>query len=219
MKKLKSKKGLSTFDAFIIGQEKENYKLGQDLHNGITGNLTAMRLNLSILNKEKNCSKNSAQTINNVVNNLDKTIEELRNLTHKLSAPILAKESLIDYLESYCKKKASQNDINIIFQCLGSKPIFSTTDKILIFKIIQELLTNSIAHSNADNIIVQVSNYENNCTIIIEDDGNGFNSNEPTKGIGLQNIKYMTKVLKCTFNINTDENGATFTITITNKNT
>nr|MBK9653415.1 ATP-binding protein [Bacteroidota bacterium] len=85
------------------------------------------------------------------------------------------------------------------------------------YRIIQELSNNAIKHASAKNILIQLSKNENTLTLIVEDDGIGFNSAQLAnyKGSGLQNVQSRVDYIKGRFEIESyPKKGTTISIEI-----
>lgn len=82
---------------------------------------------------------------------------------------------------------------------------------ISIYRIIQELIGNTLKHGAAKNAIVQVTKSDNLLAVTVEDDGKGFDTNmiELSKGIGYTNIKHRVDFLKGKLDINSEEGKGT----------
>ena len=79
--------------------------------------------------------------------------------------------------------------MQINLQCYGAFDTLREDFKLNVYRIIQELLKNITQHSFASNVLVQLLINKNIMTLTVEDDGNGFDTNEITKGIGLHNLR------------------------------
>ena len=73
--------------------------------------------------------------------------------------------------------------------------------KVEIFKILQELITNTIKHAKATEVDIQFNLLENSINLLFEDNGLGFDSGKTSEGIGLNNIKSRIKKINGDFNI------------------
>ena len=90
--------------------------------------------------------------------------------------------------------------------------------EINIFRIIQELITNSLKHAEATEIDVQISFQNDSLQVTVEDDGKGFDKREvSTKGIGLSNIESRIQYLHASVDFISNDRGTSYTFEIDTK--
>jgi two-component system NarL family sensor kinase len=92
------------------------------------------------------------------------------------------------------------------------KKIMESSRALQVYRIVQELLNNSIKHSKGNEILVQLSLKEPDLEIIVEDDGIGYQTDHVNKGMGLENIKSRIKYLKGEISIKSRPNEGTSTL-------
>jgi signal transduction histidine kinase len=150
---------------------------------------------------------------------IDNSCNQVRAISHNLVPPSLENFNLLEAVEEYCEKSDASHMQNISFQHLGDEVNMSIKEEINIFRIIQELITNSIKHAEAANIDVQISCRNKVMQIIVEDNGKGFDKEKAEgKGIGLINIQSRIDYLHGTMDLITNNQGTSTTIEI-DKNT
>jgi signal transduction histidine kinase len=182
---LEQEKQISAQQSVIEGENKERRRLARDLHDGLGGMLSAVRINLD--NPEQ-------QPIARDL--LGKSIEELRRLAHNLM-PASLKYGLHVALEDFC------NSIpNAHFHFFGEDTL-QTDEKIkmLFYRCGFELINNAVKYANAKNIDVQLIQEQNLISLTVADDGCGFDINGQTKGAGLQNLRDRIATFGGTFDI------------------
>ena len=126
-------------------------------------------------------------------------------------------ESLVRFgldtaLEDYCKGINKSGALQINYQSIGLKNhYFEHTTAITIYRIIQELISNTLKHAAAKNAIVQVTKSDNLLTITVEDDGKGFDIRllNSSKGMGWINIKHRVDFLKGKLDVKTKAGNGT----------
>jgi two-component system, NarL family, sensor kinase len=109
---------------------------------------------------------------------------------------VLLKQNLPEAVRSYCNNIQDSNFLQIDYQYYGSFDGLTEHIKLNVYRMIQELLKNIIQHAHATHALVQLQANENmsegipmGLAITVEDNGVGFNVNEPKKGIGLHNLQ------------------------------
>jgi signal transduction histidine kinase len=122
---------------------------------------------------------------------IDSLADEIRTISNNLAPASLRKFGLETAMEEQIRKAQIDDRFHINFIRMTRGGQFDENLQLAIFRIFQELLTNSLKHSNATEISVQLIEHEEDVSFTIEDDGVGFNFNEALKtrsGNGLHNI-------------------------------
>ena len=101
------------------------------------------------------------------------------------------------------EKISSADKIKIEVVDYGLDKRLDNSLEITIFRIIQELLTNIMKHAEAKNATINISLYDKNLNIIIEDNGKGFDIKKVNlkSGMGINSIKTRIEHLKGTFEV------------------
>jgi len=131
----------------------------------------------------------SARSFSNVIAQLDQSIAELRRVSHNMMPEALIKFGLKEALENYCESVNHSKQIQVQLQTYGMETRMEQSVEIVIYRIIQELLTNVIKHAEAKKVLIQLVREDDRFNLTVEDDGKGFNVQEIQAGAGLANIK------------------------------
>ncbi|NRB61130.1 MAG: sensor histidine kinase [Winogradskyella sp.] len=209
---LKREYQIKSLEALIEGEEKERFRIAKELHDGVNGDLSAIKYKLSTLIEMND------KVIKEAISMIDDSCNQVRAISHNLVPPSLDKFSLIEAAETYCDSMNAANHVEINFQSVGTEVALPKKAEINIFRIIQELVSNSIKHANANEINVQVSFQQGDLQVTVEDDGIGFNKKEVKgKGIGLANVESRIQYLKAEFDFVSNDKGTscTFEVDIT----
>ncbi|WP_109299929.1 tetratricopeptide repeat protein [Aquimarina sp. AU474] len=197
---------LKLIKASIEGQDKERKRIAQELHDSIGGNLAAIKLQLN--NTFANGKAEALQTINT---QLDDTYEQVRDLSHNLIPKKFRKNNFCEVLESYFNNIGEASNLKTSFIVYPRVAIDELDEFLQIetFKIIQELITNTIKHAKASSVELQINLVENVLNLLFEDNGVGFNTKNNSTGIGFENIKSRLRKLSGTFHIDSRINRGT----------
>lgn len=210
---LKREHQIKTLETLIEGEEKERFRIAKELHDGVNGDLSAIKFKLSTLLEMNNTVIKEAITM------IDNSCNQVRAISHNLVPPSLENFNLLEAVEEYCEKSDATHLQKITFQHLGDEVNMSKKEEINIFRIIQELVTNSIKHANATTIDVQISCRNKVMQITVEDNGKGFDKEKVIgKGIGLVNIQSRIEYLNGSMDLISNDQGTSTTIEI-DKNT
>ncbi|MEW4923085.1 sensor histidine kinase [Algibacter sp. 2305UL17-15] len=207
---LKREHQIKTLEALIEGEENERFRIARELHDGVNGDLSAIKYKLSSLLEMNN------KVIKEAIAMIDDSCKQVRAISHNLVPPSLKNFNLVEVTETYCNKLNSINpSVEIVFQHLGEDITISKKAEINSFRIIQELVTNSLKHADASKITVQISNRNNSVQITVEDDGKGFDKDEATvNGIGLSNVQSRIDYLNAEVDFISNESGTSYTLDI-----
>ncbi len=176
----------------ILTEEKEKKAIAEYLHDSIGQTLSIANIKLtSLLNKE--LTPRISKGIVEVSNLIDNAINESRLLTYDLSPPILYELGLVPAIKWKLNQVEEKTGISTIFT--GSKmPIsINNNSRILIYRIVCELLLNVVKHAKADIIKIEIDNKNKNLYISVVDNGIGYDFKKTSRlkkpgGYGLFSI-------------------------------
>jgi signal transduction histidine kinase len=173
IKQLEQEKQISTTKSVIEGETTERKRLARDLHDGLGGMLSAVKINLDNLDHIQN-----ARTL------LDSSIDELRRVARNLMPVSLIRLGLKASLEDFCGSFP-----NVRFQFYGEEKRSTENLELLIYRCVHELVNNAVKYSEATSINVQLFQNENNISLTVHDNGCGFDPKKVKPGMGLKNLK------------------------------
>ena len=137
---------------------------------------------------------------------LDTSIKELRRVAHNMMPELLTKFGLDEALKEYCNSINATNLLSVKYQSIGMDTRIEKSAEIIIYRIVQELLNNIMKHAAAKEATVQLVKEEGRLSIIVEDDGKGFDTAliKNSKGAGLTSIKSRVDYLKGQLDIHSE---------------
>ncbi|WOI23835.1 sensor histidine kinase [Nonlabens ulvanivorans] len=206
---------LAGIDAMITGQEKERKKIAQDLHDDIGSSLTTARMCIENVIGKSNQVENK-KILENAYDLLNETYTKVRNISHAQKSSVLSSHGLIGTLEQLASRINAGKSIQVEVIHHGLQGNLSNSMELGLFRIIQELLNNTIKHAEAQNASIILTGYEDHVSIMVEDDGNGFiPENLNNNGTGLDSINTRVQNLDGTMEIDTKlKRGTTINIEI-----
>ena len=195
---LEKDKQLLTIDAMLKGQEEERSRIAKDLHDGLGGMLSGVKLSFVNMKENMVMDAESVSAFENAIMKLDNTIAELRKVAHNLMPEALVKFGLKNAVVDYCNSMQLSSKTKIIFEQLGTERQLSNTADLYIYRIVQELINNAIKHAAPNQILVQLTKTSDKILLTVEDDGRGFNTEQLqfSKGIGMKNIQQRVNYFK-----------------------
>jgi len=189
LREIKKERKLLAAQSVLKGEEEERNRLARDLHDGVGGLLWGIKLSMSSMKGNVFLPEESAKSFSNVITQLDQSIAELRRVSHNMMPEALIKFGLKEALENYCEMVNHSKQIRVQLQTYGMDTRMEQSVEIVIYRIIQELLTNTIKHAEAKNVLIQLVREEHRFNLTVEDDGKGFTVQEIQDGAGLANIR------------------------------
>lgn len=186
----------------IQTQETERQRIAKDLHDEIGSQLNIINLNLHRLKRKYDDPQIFEETIKEVQDLLAVTIKGTRKISHDLLPSTLENFGLIAAIQELCEQY-SETNIKLHFEIQEENgTIADKSVELNIFRILQELISNSIRHGNATQITIRFWLNEKILNLTIEDNGKGFDKNKYKPGLGLSNIESRIKMCHGRFFIN-----------------
>ncbi|NGM67057.1 sensor histidine kinase [Sphingobacterium sp. SGR-19] len=211
---------ISLYNAMLQGEEKERSRLARDLHDGMGGMLAGVKMKLSAVTDNMEVQEFDAITITDlqsIMGQVDRSVNELRRVSRNLMPAALLYRGLEDALKDLCRSM-TQPTIFVDFQSSKLTGSYSHHFLISVYRIVQELLTNALKHSEGSQVWVQCSEENDMLYLSVEDNGKGFEQcaeNVNNIGMGLSNIGNRIALLNGHFEIDTSPGkGSSFHIQI-----
>ncbi len=174
----------------IETEDRERKRFAMELHDGLGPLLSGTKLYVGELNYLS--GKDKEKIIKEIKILIDQAIEDIRSISRNIMPDSFSENGLVKSLELFINKINPVKNIKIDFvNRLGDK-IFSKGFEIIVYRIITELINNSIKHSGAKTISIEFTTIKNQFVILYKDNGKGFDVEttlEKSKGLGLKNIQ------------------------------
>jgi len=204
---LEQQQKLDLAEAMLLGEERERKRVAADLHDGLGGMLSGIKMRFSNWIEEHH--KSSDGFLNTLVKQLDTALTDLRQIARNLMPETLLKLGLAAALADLCDSLHTEKT-QIEFQTFGLGKNLPMAFQLGIYRIVQEALANALKHADATHILVQCSQNQHIFLVAVEDNGKGFDINAQNgKGLGLTNLKNRVEALKGTFDIQPSQNKGT----------
>jgi len=184
-------------EEIISISEREQQRIGRDLHDGVCQYLAAIGFSASMLKQElEREAHNLSKPAGEIADLLQNAAVLTRNLARGLS-PVDRDEggleSALDELASSTSKIAG---IPCSFICPEPVPIRDNTQAVHLFRIAQEALSNALKHGHAKSVVIALESADEACSLRVSDDGVGFvHSNGERNGMGLSIMRYRASMI------------------------
>lgn len=192
LKQLQQEKENAILNSFIQGEERERNRISYELHDGVAAMIGAAKMSLETiphLTPEK-----QTEQLSKVKEILENTHADVRHIAHNLLPTVLEKDGIIKATQQFVSEINQTQLIHIAVVDNQSKADeLSKQLQLMLFRIIQELINNTIKHSQAQNAIINFTRHQNELQIEVSDDGIGYDGEVDSGNQGLHSIHQRLK--------------------------
>ncbi len=191
------------FSAIIRTEENQKYLFSKELHDGLGPLLSAVKMSISSITKNAAIAPNK-KVLSNTEKLIDESIKTVTEISNNLSPHVLVNFGLIKALNSFIQRLPENNTISIQLTSNIERERYSYNIETVIYRIICELITNTLKHAKASSIKIDIQKEQNFLNIKYSDNGIGFDyshNSHINKGLGLTNIESRIKSVHGNCNI------------------
>jgi len=180
-------------DQLIRAQEIERKRISMELHDSLGQALNVMKLRIRLVEKGiDECQGAAREDCESLLEYLDDVIEDVRRLSLDLSPAILEDLGLAAALKWLVSNFRQSYSLKATADIAEIDVLFPENDRITIYRVIQEALTNVGKHSEASNVSVAIRLQGDKVNFSVEDDGKGFDPAEPSlRAVSARGVKTM----------------------------
>lgn len=185
--------------AVIAAQEQERSLVSQELHDNVNQLLTSAKLYASL---GRDGVGETVVMMNKSITLIQAAIDEIRKLSWQLSVSFAGTTALEDAVEDLVQTVAASNQLPITFHYdTFTTPCENEPIKLAVYRILQEHLTNVVKHAEARQVEVTLRQSQDKLTLVVVDEGKGFDTLKKAEGIGLRNMRSRAESLMGIFSI------------------
>ncbi|TCD26901.1 tetratricopeptide repeat protein [Pedobacter psychrodurus] len=210
IKFLERQQQVVSLQSMVNGQETERNRIAQDLHDGLGGLFSTIKMQLSTLKHEEKYLE-SNELFQKSYKLVDLASVEVRRIAHNMMPEVLIKIGLVPAIQELCNSVNAGKLLNVSMQAYGMDERLNPSTEMMLFRIIQELLNNIIKHANATIVIIQFNREAERLSVTVEDNGRGFDLKKNNNTAGLQSVKNRVDYLQGKLSIDS-ENGVGTTV-------
>jgi len=193
-------------------QDQERRRIARELHDGIGQYLVALKLNVEMLESQKNDQQELWSESKRL---LEQSLSDIRNLSYLLHPPLLDDAGLLPAIKAYIEGFSARSGIEADLQVPSAFPSAPKGVEIALFRVLQESLTNVVRHSGAKRVEVHLEADDRSASLRVTDFGRGIPANVLNKfradgsrsGVGLAGMRERVSELGGRFDIKSDKRG------------
>jgi len=192
-------------ESVIQAQELERKRLSNKMHDGPAQALSNFILQVEIAQRLFDLDLDQARDeLDALKATASATFIKIRDFIFELRPMMLDDLGLIPTLRHYFDAFKEQNEIEVHFTVSGTERRLESYLEIMVFRAVQELVSNAARHSQASSVRTHIDTGEDRVVVDVEDDGQGFNEEQAmANSMGIKVIKERVDILNGEFNIDT----------------
>ncbi|HLP54685.1 MAG TPA: sensor histidine kinase [Fluviicola sp.] len=191
----------ASYAAMLEGQDQERLRIARELHDRLGSTLATIKLGLQ--NEKIPEAQQQVALVNTA-------ISEVRTISHDLSGGNIEQYGLAAALTElkHTLDRSGKITLNLFMEAVNIQASLHVT----IYRIVQELVSNTLKHAEATEITLQLSTVDDQLNLIYEDNGKGFDLSHYQPGMGITNIRHRLEKWHGTIEIDAQPNRGTITI-------
>lgn len=182
-------------------QDEERKRFAADLHDEIGGGISTILLSVSKLKKEAAENEKVVAQSEKIRKQLDDLLKKVREISYNIMPPTLEDFGLNEAISDLCFTISETGLLTVEYEWNGNEEQLKFSHELKLYRIIKEIVTNTVKHAKATNLSIQITNQANFFKLTIKDNGNGFDTSTVKKGAGLRNIHDRTLILGGTLTV------------------
>lgn len=206
IKFLERQQQVVSLQSMVNGQETERTRIAKDLHDGLGGLFSTVKMHFSTLQHDQK-ELQTNPLFSKSYELINTASEEVRRIAHNMMPEVLLKMGVVQATQELCNSISAGKLLQVSMQAYGMEQRLNASTEIMLFRIIQELLNNTIKHAQATEAIVQFNREGNRLSVTVEDNGRGFNMKETDEKItaGLSSVQSRVQYLNGEFSIDSQK--------------
>jgi PAS domain S-box-containing protein len=189
--------------------EREQRRLGQDLHDGLGQSMTGIAFLAKVL-QQKLQAKNveEAEAAGNIALLINEALAQTRRLSRGLCPVVLDTNDIEAALEQLAENLRTLFSVSCELQCEPEIKIADGAVAVHLYRIAQEAASNAIKHGQAKNILLSLGSSNSRLILKVKDDGTGFPGKAPEgKGMGLRVMHHRARMIGATISLRQSKAG------------
>lgn len=206
----------------LVNQENDRKRIASELHDSIGHHLLITKNRLLLTEKNKDDTESILRDVHEVTDIISSTINDVKEISYSLHPYQIERLGLTKAIISIIDRVSKSTDIKFISNIDQIDKLLIPETEISLYRIIQECINNIVNHSCAEEVLINLSlnEYENNISVLINDNGKGFDiekvyKNSDKHGFGLKGIRERVKLFNGKLQIQSSpETGTEFMVSV-----
>jgi two-component system, NarL family, sensor kinase len=188
IRQLEDEKKMMGVKLLVEGQEEERKRIATELHDGLGVLLSATKMQIALLSDKNPEHK---EMVDKAARMLEQASGDVRKISHNMMPGLLTKLGFFEAVEDLFENIADSGEMNAVCSITGEQDRLAENKEIMLYRIVQEMVNNSLKHAKAGNIDLQISVLTGLLDLKYSDDGKGFDFNQKLESdsIGLKSIQ------------------------------
>jgi signal transduction histidine kinase len=202
IQQLEEEKKLLAARSIVEGQEEERKRIAKELHDGLGVLLSSAKMHFTSIRDK---TPEALPMIEKAAKLLEQASGDVRRISHNMMPGLLTKYGLYEALEDLMEQVDDMEGIQAEVNIAGEQERLKENTEIMLYRIIQEMVNNTLKHANAKRMVLNISITPGNLEVEFTDDGKGFELEEKRKlkSLGLTSIESRIRFLNGTVDVNT----------------
>lgn len=196
-------KNRDIMEALFKGQSLERKRVASELHDNLGSTLSALKWRLDALDSN-NLNEKERKIYEGIVSMMKSAYTDVRNISHNLLPNRFEEEGLIGSLRRLIDDINLSGDIHLSIKLETDISNLSNNVALEIYSICLEIINNILKHSKSTNATIVIRSIKEYISIMIDDDGVGFDSKLTNNGVGLRNISERVNSLNGTLKLESE---------------
>lgn len=172
-----------------LGVAADRNRIAMDMHDGVQGHLIAIASQLELISHVAvRDGKRASELALEGRESARQAADELRFLVQRLRTPTQA-SGFVGALRQFAHNICDRSGLRLVFEVSGPEAVLSADTENALFRIAQEALTNIVKHAGAKTVSIVIAIEDLCATLIVSDDGNGFEGGRSTECVGLDGMR------------------------------
>lgn len=200
---------LEIINATLTARSKEKEAISKELHNNIGSLLTSVKFHFQAFDENVLKAHNGTKKLYDKTMQIINTITmEIRSISHRFDQDPIPEFNLKNAIVNF-SEKVQNEQLKVQTAIHGLENFKNSQTSISIFRILQELVNNTIKHAEATTLIIYITKNVDHINVMVEDDGKGFDIQQISHGIGLKNLRKQVQIIEGNYHIDSSEKRGT----------
>jgi two-component system, NarL family, sensor kinase len=185
---LEEEKKLMAAKLIVEGQEEERKRIATELHDGLGVLLSATKMQFSVIRDK---SPENKELIEKATRMLEQASGDVRKISHNMMPGLLTKLGFYEAIQDLFEHVDDTHELKAVCTISGNTERIAENKEIMLYRIVQEMVNNTLKHAHARNIELQVMVKQGMMELLYLDDGKGFDIRQDpgSESIGLKSIR------------------------------